>query len=271
MFGYVTASVQELTAEEKARYQAVYCGICRRIREQASQSARAVLSFDTAFLALLLMSLYEPEESTGGRACSLHPLKPHPWVDNEFIRYAADMNLALAYYNALDDWQDEGSLAARTLARHLEKYLPRERYPRQCQAIAQCIEKLHELEKGEKPNPDLCATVFGQLMGQLLRVREDLWADTLEQMGMGLGRFIYLADAAVDYRRDRKRGRFNPFSATGEDWESWESYLVLAMAKCTQAFEKLPLVQDKSILDNILYSGVWIEFRRRQKEARHDG
>ena len=61
-----------------------------------------------AFLALLLMSLYEPEELSGNRACSLHPLKPRPWVDNEYIRYAADMNVALAYYNALDDYTDEG-------------------------------------------------------------------------------------------------------------------------------------------------------------------
>ena len=39
------------------------------------------------------------------------------------------------------------------------------------------------------------------------------------------------------------------------------------MGRCTEYFEKLPLVQDKSILDNILYSGVWTNFRRTGKEA----
>ena len=86
---------------------------------------------------------------------------------------------------------------------------------------------------------------------------------------MALGRFIYLADAAVDYRRDKKAGKYNPLLAmgTGEDWEKWDAYLVLAMGKCTEEFEKLPLVQDKQLLDNILYSGVWVQYRGKRKEA----
>ena len=49
----------------------------------------------------------------------------------------------------------------------------------------------------------------------------------------------------------------------------WEEYLVLTMGRCTDYFEKLPLVQDKTLLDNILYSGVWVNKRRKgQKENR---
>ena len=107
-------------------------------------------------------------------------------------------------------------------------------------------------------------------MAELLVYQEDLWAPTLRQMGVALGRFIYLADAAVDYRRDRRKGKYNPYLAmhTGEDWPRWEEYLVLAMGKCTAEFEKLPLVQDKPVLDNILYSGVWGNFRRKKQEGR---
>ena len=88
-------------------------------------------------------------------------------------------------------------------------------------------------------------------------------------MGMALGRFIYLMDAAADYRRDQKKNKYNPFLAmgTGEDIAKWEQYLVLEMAQCTELFEKLPLVQDKQLLDLILYSGVWMEFERLR--ARH--
>ena len=110
-------------------------------------------------------------------------------------------------------------------------------------------------------------------MAELLVYREDLWAENLRQMGMALGRFIYLADAAVDYRKDAKKHRYNPFLAmgTGEDWQRWEQYLVLAMGRCTDYFERLPLVQDKDILDNILYSGIWIAYRKQQRGAqKHD-
>ena len=223
-----------------------------------------------AFLALLLMSLYEPEEVTGDRACVLHPLQKRSWVDNEYISYGADMNVALAYFKANDDIADDGKLSAKFLAGVFGKSLPqlREKYSRQCQAMETCIRELTVLEAENCDNPDELANCFGALMAELLVYQEDLWAPTLRKMGMALGRFVYLGDAARDFSRDRKKHKYNPYIAMGgeEDWPRWEQYLVLAMARCTQEFEKLPLVQDKGILDNILYSGVWLHFRKKKEQ-----
>jgi len=269
MFGYVMANVGELEKSRRMRYTAVYCGICRSIRAQCSQVCRLGLSYDMAFLSLLLMSLYEPEETGGKHACLLHPARP--WTDSKYIHYGADMNVALAYYKALDDYEDEGKLTAKCLKRVFGKELDRirETYPRQCEAIVRSIGELNGLEKENCPNPDRPAGCFGGLMGELLVYEEDMWAPALRKMGDALGRYIYLADAAVDYRRDQKKKQYNPFLAMGmdEDWDAWEQYLVLAMSRCTEAYERLPLVQDKDILDNILYSGVWLEYRRRQKKT----
>ena len=185
MFGFVTANLTELSPAEKKRYNAVYCGICRRIRENASNLCRLGLSYDMAFLALLLMSLYEPEETHGHRA------------------YAADMNVALACYNARDDWQDDRRLTAAWMGEVFGRHVGaiEERYPRQCGAIRECITELNALEQENCSNPDRPARLFGRLMGEILVYREDLWAPTLRELGMALGRFIYLADAAADYRR----------------------------------------------------------------------
>ena len=272
MFGYVTASFKELTKEQQQRYHAVYCGICRRIQAQSGNTARLGLRYDMAFLALLLMSLYEPEEVSGKNACLPHPLTKKPWVDNPYVRYAADMNVALAYYNLLDDWQDDRSHSAKLLAGAFGKHLPEieGRYPRQCNAIRDCIGRLSVLEKECCANPDLPAACFGQLMAELLVYEEDLWAPALRRTGDALGRFIYLLDAALDYDKDRKKEKYNPYLAmgTGKDWARWEEYLVLTMGSCTAAFEMLPLVQDKALLDNILYSGVWVNYRRKRKEEK---
>ena len=275
MFGYVTANLRELDKEQQHRYSAVYCGICRRIREQSGQLSRLGLSYDMAFLALLLMSLYEPEEDGGKNSCLIHPITRRDWLDNDYVRYAADMNVALAYYNCLDDWQDDGKKSAKWMADAYEKHLPdiESRWPRQCKAIKDGIEALSALEKANCSNPDEPAGAFGDLMGELLVVREDLWAETLRKMGNALGRFIYLLDAELDYDKDKRKGKYNPFLAKGEekDWAKWEDYLVLTMGRCTAEFEKLPLVQDKPLLDNILYSGVWVNYRRQRKEEeRHD-
>jgi hypothetical protein len=272
MFGYVSASYDELTEAQKTRYASVYCGICRCIRTRSGQLARLALSYDMAFLALLLMSLYEPEETSGGNACILHPIKHRPWTENEYVRYAADMNVALAYYNLLDDWRDDRNLAARAAAGVLKGACEavESRYPRQCGAIRRCIDALRDLENANCPNPDEAANCFGQLMAELLRYQDDLWAPILGEMGHSLGRFIYLADAVNDLPDDRKKGKYNPFLASrlDGDREKLEQYLILDMARCTRSFEKLPLVQDKALLDNILYSGVWVEYRRRNGNDR---
>ena len=111
-------------------------------------------------------------------------------------------------------------------------------------------------------------------MAQLLVYRKDMWAKDLGQMGFSLGRFIYLLDAAADYDKDKRKGKYNPYLAMGmeKDEKRWEEYLVLAMGRCAERYEKLPLVQDKALLDNILYSGVWVNYRgKRKEEAANDG
>lgn len=274
MFGYVSANMDELTQEQKDRYGSVYCGICRQIGIRSSQAARMGLSYDMAFLALLLMSLYEPEETSGKNSCHLHPVKRRPWVDNDCIAYAADMNVALAYYKALDDWQDDGRHSAKLLAHGLQEPAEavEQRWPRQCAAVRKGIERLSALENANAANPDEPAGVFGELMAELLVLREDLWAPELRALGFHLGRFIYLADAVMDYDKDIRKNSYNPFRAMGgeKNTEQWEQYLLLAMGRCTEHFEKLPLVQDKAILDNILYSGVWLQYRgSKREEGRH--
>ena len=269
MFGFVMADVGELDPQEQKRYGSVYCGICRSIRSRSSNPARLALSYDMAFLALLLMSLYEPEETAGDRACILHPIKKRPWVDNRFIQYAADMNVALAYHNCMDDWQDDRSLKGALGVGVLKKSCSRleQEYPRQWQAIVTCIHQLRELEKSGCDNPDLPAGCFGRLMAELFVYEEDMWSSALRNLGDALGRFIYLADAAVDYHRDVRKKQYNPFiqMGTGEDIPRWEQYLTMAMGRCTRYYESLPLVQDKKILDNILYGGVWLQYRVKGK------
>lgn len=268
MFGFVSANLKELTEAQRKRYNSVYCGLCRNIRNRAGQLARMVLSYDMTFLALLLMSLYEPEETTDPNACMLHPIAKRPWVDSEVIRYCADMNVALAYYNCQDDWADDRRLPARMMAQHLHPQLDTIAFlwPRQCDAMQRCITHLSRLEKENCSNPDEPANCFGGLMAELLVYKEDLWAPALREMGMALGRFIYLADATLDYKKDRRKGKYNPYLAAGmNDTTQFEHHLVLAMGRCTAYFEALPLVQDKPILDNILYSGIWIKFPKKKE------
>ena len=76
----------------------------------------------------------------------------------------------------------------------------------------------------------------------------------------------------MDYPKDLKKGKYNPYIAMGmeKNPQRWEEYLVLTMGRCTDYYERLPLVQDKDLLDNILYSGVWVNYRGKKKEEEPD-
>ena len=122
MFGYVRPYGKDLSEEEKKRYKAVYCGLCRVLNEKYGLAGRMGLNFDMTFLLLLLSSLYEPEEKQRETICPPHPVKKHPEVMTAFTEYAAGMTVALTYYKALDDWEDErkasGKVYSDLLRRH---------------------------------------------------------------------------------------------------------------------------------------------------------
>lgn len=276
MFGYVTINRSELPDEEFARYRSYYCGLCRALQRRHGLSGQLVLSYDMVFLQMLLTSLYECECQSGTDRCIPHPTGKHTWLYNDFSEYCADMSIALSYYNLMDNWEDEHSAPSLVLAKKLRKKYEAvsAKYPRQCMAIHYCLNQLSRCEQENCQDMDVVSGHFGQLMAELLDVRRDVWSADLQEMGMALGKFIYLMDAYEDLKKDLKKGRYNPLAslAAQPDYEQRvHDILVMLMAQCASAFERLPILQDASILRNIIYSGVWTrytELRQLQQKGR---
>ena len=277
MFGYVFAHRDSMTEEQLYRYRACYCGLCRSLRVRDGILGEMTLTYDMAFLVMLLNSLYEPEEQHGQERCVIHPIHTHDFCTSRFTDYAADLNVALAYYNFLDDWQDDHHLHAKVEAALLKKRMEQisADYPRQCENIRQQLQKLRELEQSGTQNPDAAANSFGLLMAELFVVQEDYWSAHLRNLGAALGRFIYIMDAVMDLEEDRRRGHYNPLipmADAGSTTEDFIQILTQLIGECTMEFESLPLVQDVDILRNILYTGVWSKLHAAlyQKEKRRD-
>ena len=272
MFGYLVADTGKLTEEEFARYRACYCGLCRSIRERHGQNAGLALTYDMAFLVLLLSSLYEPEEKSGEGKCMPHPVKPRSWWQNEATVYAADLNTALAYLKCLDDWEDDGNLGALAEAKLLEKSFRRteEAWPRQCAAIRNSLDALHGLEKDRIEDADAAAESFGELMAELMVWREDRWENDLRALGRSLGRFLYVMDACMDLDADALHGSYNPFRRYYglDNAARFRSILQMLLGECVRAYDRLPLVQDKDLLDNILCAGTWAQFDKKYLKER---
>ncbi len=270
MFGYLTADRALLTPEEDARYKGVYCGLCRNLRSRYGQAAGFTLNFDQCFLILLLQSLYEADEASGEEPCIVHPVKRQPWWECRFTDYAADMNIALSYLKLLDNWEDDGDLGALAAAQMLK---PAYRtvcasWPRQCGAMENSIAELRAIEQENREEPDAAAETFAQLMAEVFAWQEDRWTPHLRRMGAALGRFLYIADAAMDLDRDTALNRYNPFRrryGRPDNGAFFESVLRMLLSDSLQAFDRLPLVSDAGILKNILCAGLWTEFDKKYK------
>ena len=276
MTGFVEADLHTLTEEQRLRYRGAYCGLCRALYARWGNVGRLTLSYDMTFLVLLLSSMYEPEETAGKGRCLMHPVRQRSWWQSRFFDYAADLSVVLAYFNLLDDWDDEKKLLSLGGAKLLEHAYEsvRSLRPEQCSTVENALAELRGIERNREPDPDAAANCFGRMMGVLFTPEPDaVWGERLAAFGEKLGRFVYFMDACVDLERDRRSGSYNPLLAMhggGMSEEEKLTALKMLMGECTAEFERLPLVQDTDILRSVLYSGVWRRYARNQKKQRKE-
>lgn len=265
MFGYIVVHKPELRIREYETYRAGYCGLCRSLKKRHGKLGQMTLSFDMTFLAFLLTGLYEPQTKTKKGRCLAHPLHKHPYRENPYFDYAADMNVILTYYKCLDDWQDEHKFRGLFLAAFLKGKMKKlkSQYGGKIKKTARLLKELRTLEKDTVYSIDRTAGIFGEILSQLFVFRRDAWEERLRRMGFFFGKFIYLMDAYEDIEDDLKKGRYNPLAELYKKdtfEQECQQMLKMMMAETSRAFETLPVLEDAAILRNILYAGVWTRY-----------
>ena len=272
MFGYININKDELAEENKKAYQAYYCGLCRKLKENCGTKGQMLLNYDMTFLVVLLTGLYELANEEISFTCGLHPTRKQMAYLNEATDYAADMNVILSYQNFEDDWKDDRSYAKRTFMKMFEKDYERIRgvYPRQVQAVEDYMKKQADAETRKETNLDVVAGLTGELLGEIFAWKEDMWAEELKCLGFYMGKFIYIMDAYEDRKSDEKKAAFNPLIAMEQENEAdfetlCKLILTSMMSECAKSFERLPVLLHADILRNVLYSGVWSKYEYIQK------
>ena len=164
-----------------------------------------------------------------------------------------------------DFWKEEHKLKACFAMTVLSRKAKRvaERYPEKAAFIEKKMNMLDIVENAKNLPIDKVAKVFGEIMAEVFVYRDDFWKEDLYKLGFYLGKFIYLLDAYEDVEKDMKTGDYNPFkefyAKPGFD-DQVLNLLLLMIGEATDAFERLPLVENTEILRNILYSGVWVRY-----------
>jgi len=265
MFGYVTIDKMELKFKEYYSYKGYYCGLCMSLKNKYNNFSRLTLNYDMTFLILILSSLYEPENKIYNSRCIVHPTKKQLIIQNDITEYAAGINIILSYYNLKDNWDDEKdfkSLAITSIIKGNFKKASSELVAKS-EKIKEILFNMSLLEKQNTNDIDKVSNEFGHLMEEIILYKTDVWENTLKKIGFFLGKYIYLLDAYEDMEKDKKNNSYNPFNNLNvEDIEKYaKEILMLNLSFLSEAVEKLPLVQDKEIIDNIIYSGILMKIK----------
>lgn len=273
MLGYVTADKPELKMREFEVYSGYYCGVCKSIARRYGQLPRMVLSYDAAFLALLLASLDKREDQPSKEHCIIHPVKKKTIVQNEAIDYAADVMLILAWYKLLDDAHDEGRMyakAAVTTLKGIYRKLHRAR-PQLCGKVEENLKTLSLLEEEKCASLDQAAEAFAKIMEAIFEegplpdgFKEQ---EALRRVGYHLGKWIYLIDAVDDVEENIQSGAYNPllyrfsYEPGEEDFqgrirEACRFNLFHYLGEMANAADLLTIRKNRGIIENIIYKGL---------------
>ena len=253
MFGYITTDLRTLSKDAKHRYKTAYCGLCRALSKKYGASARFMLNFDVTFLLILLESIKDKSDTCDSR-CPYRFGRKCKCICSDDADYCADATMLLFCKKLADDIADDNSLKAKILLKVFKNKYKKacKNQPDLADSIDKHLKQLSYVEKANETNPDIPANIFGELLADVFAKNENL-----RDFGFNLGRFIYLADAACDFKGDIKHGRYNPLTRMRRR----DFYGILAgeLQKVCECYDALDIKQNTDIIDNVLYEGVWLK------------
>ena len=176
MLGYVKIDKGELKVREYEVYTGYYCGVCKSIGRRYGQLPRMALSYDAAFLAILLASLSDESDTPVQEHCIAHPvIKKKTVIRNRAIDYAGDVMLILAWYKLADDAADEGKAYAKPVMLMMKRIFRRlnRLYPELCSSIENHLSALSALEREKCASIDMAAEASSKIM-------EDIFTEGLK-------------------------------------------------------------------------------------------
>ena len=283
MYGYIRTFTPELRVREQEYYRTVYCGLCRTMGKCTGQCSRMTLSYDMTLFALVRLALTGTQPAFKRRRCLAHPTRKRPMVEPcDELAFCACASAILMHYKVKDDLRDERGLK-RTAATAVSPFVASMRrravkrgYGDMDSGVYRSMKALSELEASRLPSADEPATLFGELMGSLLAYGlEGNQAKLAYTVGLHVGRWVYLVDAADDYAEDVKYARYNPLAClyadpamtelSVEKRQEIKTALLAELMELERAFDLLDTADHPNlsgVLSNILYEGMPREAER---------
>lgn len=290
LFGFVRPS--GLSGADFKLYRAYYCGLCWQLRTSYGVLARFLLNYECVLLAMLIDCQLGEEIVMDSSRCPVHPISPNPHLQTGRLSLIAASSLSVLLFELKlrDDIQD-GQFGRRALLRRYKaqferarEWLALHRFPTdqldaEFAALYQTeLEVKHKVDTATQTHPLALAEQLSRttarglstVMSYTARLaRQPQNSDALGLIGRDLGTLIYVLDAILDYRKDRARGNFNPFTLASQHpgatdtkslVETWSEDLEFLFSHCVgtikQAASSLTFLANGDLMLSIFQEGI---------------
>ncbi|HET9077676.1 MAG TPA: DUF5685 family protein [Acidimicrobiales bacterium] len=210
------------------RWRSHLCGLCLTLRAESGQASRVLTGYDLLVLSVLVEAQTGPAATVTAGPCALRAMRPAEVIpaDNSGARLAAAASL-LAGAAALRDKITDADIpaplrppAARRAGRIEQKGRRLARESGLAPGLlSDAVIRAAEVEGLPRATLDELLEPSGAAVAELFARTADAAGlpanrEPLMRAGDAFGRLVHLIDAVDDYRRDQRRGSFNPLAAT---------------------------------------------------------
>jgi len=268
VFGYIRTDDPYLYKKDDVLYNAVYCGLCKSIGKLCGQRARFGLTYDVAFLSVMLHNLSDTDVKIEKEHCIAHTIKKrNVAIPDSISEQMAALNVVLCYYKALDDYDDTGkgnfkkAIFSKGYKRAVSKF------PEIGEMAKACYTELSKHEKNKVSSTDISADPFAKLSRNVSRfVLKDKSDEYTDKLFYYLGKWIYLIDALDDYERDVASGNYNVFVCSygeGDGKQLIEKHgdeifatLNFVFKNLKDGLDNVKFYFNKDLIENVLLRGI---------------
>ncbi|MBR5438826.1 MAG: hypothetical protein IKV61_01215 [Clostridia bacterium] len=268
MFGYLKPDKPYLYLKDETLYNALYCGICKSIKQVSGNVARFALSYDVAFLSALAHNVCGIDVDIKKKRCIAHPIKSRPIASvDEISKKLASLNMILAHYKLCDDIIDEnkGNFKSAVISKGYKRAKKAE--PEMDEIVHEGYKNLLKLEKQGTKSVDIVSDTFATLMAKISNILfGEFSSENTYNLTYALGKWVYLIDALDDYDKDIKNKSYNVFyNAYGQNTyaefiekNSSEIAFIFntVLSQIAETYKNIPKKFNGDLVENILFKGI---------------
>lgn len=261
MIGYMRPIKGKFSGEQRKIYQAIYCGLCRKLKYQHGLLGTLTINYEMVDMLLLIDSLRNDEPTRMKMSCSLSPLiwKDMMGFNEHHYIMAAEMAMIIVNLEIQDNVADENRMKDKVMLtvsnQKIQKVI---KYSENVYSALK--DDYSEYMKNEnKAHKNLCGFesvvetcgritgTMGRLISEAARIEE---INAIEKIMNIWGRWVYLVDATDDYIEDNKCNHFNPWILNDAP-SDWEKYVECLEHEAILLINDLPIRRYKDIIQEL--------------------